>query len=86
MKDGIGTIYIPAEEFFEFIRKQADLPKITSTVIGRPKWINPEEIEIDYAFTDCEAITPEDWGGTPGQKVQEIKDQWNEGESDAKEN
>lgn len=81
MKDGIGTIYISVEDFFEFIREKAGIPETTSTIIGRPRWINPEEIEIDYAFSESEDVTPEDWGGEHGERVKEISAQWDDKET-----
>jgi hypothetical protein len=75
MKDGIGTIYISIEEFFEFIREKAGIDESTTIIIGRPRWLDPEEIEIDYAFSET-TVPPDDWAGESGKRVKDINSQW----------
>lgn len=75
MKDGFATVYIPEDEFFDFIRKYADLKDDAMLVIGRPFQQNPDEIEVKIAFSETE-VHPDDWCGEPGEKVKEVKSSW----------
>jgi hypothetical protein len=60
--DGTGTLYIPMEEYQEFLRKFSPIPKESFSTYGIPR-IENGDLVVDYAFsTECD---PADWGTPP---------------------
>ena len=75
MKEGFATVYISIDEFIDFIKKMGNFKSSDSIVVGLPQWNNPEEIEIDVAFSESQA-SPDEWAGEDGAKVEAINKQW----------
>ena len=62
--DRQGTVYIPLEEFWKFVKKfHADFDKDGALIrYGNLRLAN-EDLEIDYAFGT--EVPPEDWSEPP---------------------
>ena len=68
--DGEGTVYIPLEEFWEFVQRYVPVTKGAETAFGVPR-VECGDLVIDYACsTDCH---PTEWA-TPPKAVQQWKD------------
>jgi hypothetical protein len=78
--DGQGTIYIPLEEFWAFVRKYAPGDGAEEVRFGVPR-ATDGDIEIDYAFsTEC---APEGWSKKPPAVTQweELRERRKRGET-----
>jgi hypothetical protein len=76
MKDGLITIYIPADKFHSFIVNEGGLDETSITVIGRPRWDDPDFVEVDIAFSEMD-VDPMDWSGEDLQnRVDDLRASW----------
>jgi hypothetical protein len=66
--DGHGTVYIPLADFIKFLNKYTpDFHKDMAEYIfdiDNVRHINPDELEVDYAFSTTE-VHPLDWASAP---------------------
>ena len=61
--DGEGIIRIPMEEFYEFALKYAPTMDGAEVIIGPPRMLNDEEVEMDFAWST--SVSPSDWAEEP---------------------
>lgn len=60
--DGEGKIYIPIEEFWEFVSKYQPAPTAGFSAFGVPKFTE-NDVEINYAFST--ETDPNEWAVEP---------------------
>lgn len=76
MKDGVASVYISLEDFENFIKEKGNFKEDTLLVIGRPI-LSSEDVIFNIAFSET-GVHPKEWGGSGMEKVNKIKESWNE--------
>lgn len=61
--DAEGTLYIPIEEWYEFIQKKFPFLSGGQFVLGAPR-MTTEDVEIPYA-KGTDEVHPNEWGVKP---------------------
>jgi len=61
--DGNGTLYIPVEEWHEFIQKRFPFLSNKQYVLGNPT-VNADDVEIPYAI-GTDDVHPKEWAVKP---------------------
>ena len=77
MKDGFATVYFDFEDLRRFIIKAGGFQDDAILIMGRPRMVDSEQIEIDVAFSEETEVDPQDWAVNK-EKVDAIIDQWKE--------